>query len=210
MWRASQAVAVPELDEIASDIWLRLGAGRDDRRSPMRLPVIATVDEQGTPRARTVVLRHVDRNTHTIGFHTDARSPKLQHLQRLPPSTKFAIAWVFYDPEAKIQIRAETGARVHVGDDVARAVWDETPDYSRACYMVAQPPSSVLPTALDPADAVVTGSPPHDRSERLGWPNFAVVRCEVRRFEWLSLAASGHRRAQFQPGDAASARWLVP
>ena len=52
-----------------------------DKHHDWRTPVLATVDGQGRPQARTVVLRHADRATQTLVFFTDARSPKCAELR---------------------------------------------------------------------------------------------------------------------------------
>lgn len=199
----------PGLEGLEAEIWDLLGRGYTDRHSPFRLPVVATVDAEGLPSARTVVLRHVDRAQRLIGFHTDMRSPKVEQLRQ-----SAAVAWVFYDPRRKIQVRAQTVASLHVQDHTALGAWRNTPDHSRACYLAPRPPSTRLATGADPSSAVVNGTPDHDHSE-LGWPNFAVVRCRVTSYDWLWLAAFGHRRAEiaYDPrrfDTSPKVRWLVP
>ncbi|MEO1273648.1 MAG: pyridoxamine 5'-phosphate oxidase, partial [Myxococcota bacterium] len=52
----------------------QLARGVHDRHSQFRTPTLVTVSPEGHPAARTVVLRHFDRNTRTLTLHTDRRS----------------------------------------------------------------------------------------------------------------------------------------
>ena len=47
-----------------------------------------------------------------------------------------------------------------------------------------------------------------EESEK-GYENFTVIQCKVKSFEWLYLAAKGHRRARFDLENDKRV-WLVP
>ena len=79
--------------------WRLLEAGAADRRNPMHVPVVASVDEAGAPDARVMVLRAVDRIAETLRFHTDARSPKCAAMAGRRVSV------LAYDPGAAVQLR---------------------------------------------------------------------------------------------------------
>ena len=42
-----------------------------------------------------------------------------------------------------------------------------------------------------------------------GYKNFTVIQCYIESFEWLYLAAKGHRRARFDITHNTQ-NWLVP
>lgn len=44
--------------------------GVDDRHAPARHPTLATVNSEGKPQARTVVLRAADQRSATLDIHT--------------------------------------------------------------------------------------------------------------------------------------------
>ncbi len=190
------------LEAIPAEAWRLLTRGVRDRRCPFHTPVIATSDASGMPDARVVVLRRVDPTVGRIAFHTDARSPKLDHLAHRPEATA-----VFYDPGWKLQLRLHGRAMVHCQDEVARTGWEKSQAMSRRCYLaVAAPgsatdgPTSGLPEDIDGLDG------------KVGWPNFAVVQIAVERFDWLYLASHGHRRARFSrsPDGTWQGFWCIP
>jgi pyridoxine/pyridoxamine 5'-phosphate oxidase len=53
--------------DIRQQIWKELGRASVDRHHAWRTPVLATVGCDGSPNARTVVLRKVDANQHITG-----------------------------------------------------------------------------------------------------------------------------------------------
>lgn len=197
----------PRPDAILDDVWAALARGKADRKHAYHQPVIATTDAEGRPDARTVVLRFVDRATSTLGFHTDARSPKLDHL-RLAPT----LAWHFYDPGAKTQLRIRAEASIHTDDPIADEAWAATRLFSRRCYLAPRPPSlpAARPSPNLPEDLLET-DPDHDRSEA-GRANFAVVRARILEIDWLWLRRGGHLRARFTGGPDADPgfTWLEP
>lgn len=184
-----------DLDGSLAEGWGLLVRGAADRRSPMHTISIATVDAEGLPSVRTVVLRAADPTRWRIRFHTDARSRKLDELARQP-----TVAVLAYHPQAKIQLRLTGQARVLAGDDAA-PIWAQVTPHGRQCYRVARAPGEPIAT---PADGAALDP---DGRER-----FRAVEVEVSAIEWLYLAAAGHRRARFRrdaEGQVAS-EWLVP
>lgn len=172
-----------DLEAILADCWTTLRRAVVDRRHPFRLPTLATTDH-GIPDARTVVLRSADPDTWTIACHTDRRSPKFHQLAQHPQC-----AWVFYDPNARTQLRINTNASLHTDDTIADAAWAASHPGARDCYRAVRPPSTPAP---GPA------APEPDQTES-GRDRFAVVRARVLSIDWLFLHHAGHRRALFRP-----------
>lgn len=185
-----------QLGTVRDRVWGSLTAALDERDHPMRAPVVATVDEHGSPRARVVVLRAVEPDAATLEFHTDTRSPKFASLRERP-----SLAWLFYDPRAMLQVRAEGTATLHTDDAVADASWTSTSLASRAPYMASVAPGRVVESA---ADGVHVRDEEHSRQGR---PFFCAVRSVIRRLDVLQLHPDGHRRVEVVEGGA---RWLAP
>ena len=186
------------LDEALDAAWACLAAGASDRRSPLHTPSIASVDVEGFPAVRTVVLRAFDERSRNLSFHTDIRSQKCTEIARTP-----RIAVLFYDPDWKIQLRLSCAAQVHHGDEIAAESWRLSQPMSRVCYAQMLAPGAELrsPDSADPSS--LAGAEAFD--------HFAVVRAEIVTLEWLYLAASGHRRAIFDwRSDEIRMRWVVP
>jgi pyridoxamine 5'-phosphate oxidase len=172
-----------------------------DRRSPLHTPTIATMGQNGWPRARTVVLRHVDASGRILRFHSDRRGDKIAELTQNP-----RISLHGYDLQHKFQIRIEGNATIHRDDEVAELAWHTSQPMSRVCYTVSPPQGRVIASG----DAFTLSD---DRTDLTpGRDAFCAVLIHFDRLEWLWLAASGHRRARVVWDETSVARseWLVP
>ena len=177
--------------------WQMLVEGTKNRRLSFHLGTLATVDTDGHPRVRTVVLRDCDREQRWLRFNTDQRSPKMKQLDLNPRAEM-----LFYDEDKKIQLRLQVRLEPMAAADTDQ-IWDMTPWYSRECYQVTRAPSSPVSSPEDVQfDAETAGG---------GRDHFAPVRAHIESIEWLYLSAQKHRRARFVfTGDSVDAQWLVP
>jgi hypothetical protein len=190
----------PGLREMLQDAFRLLARGVADRRSPCHTPAVSTVDEDGAPRCRIVVLRGFDPAAATLRFHTDIRSPKWRELARRPD-----VALLFYDPGARLQVRAEAVAALHAGDAVADAAWSMSLEMSRICYGTEPAPGSTI------SEGGAFSLPDEPDQIAAGRANFGAVLCCVRRLDILHLAHGGHRRAAYRfAGGAVSGSWIAP
>ncbi|HIC79374.1 MAG TPA: pyridoxamine 5'-phosphate oxidase [Kiloniellaceae bacterium] len=201
---APQEPFYDDLDAALAEAWAQLRRGAADRRAAFHTPCLATVRADGTPSARTVVLRAAEQETATLRFHTDRRSAKVSEISDRP-----AVALHFYDPGRKIQLRVEGHASLHRDDPLAADAWKATRPFSRACYRVPATPgeeiAAPLPAQLGPAQLG------HAEQGEAGVEHFAAVVVTLRSIEWLYLAAQGHRRARFlRAGRIWEKAWLVP
>jgi len=178
--------------ELPARLWQELQRAPLDKHHDWRTPVLATVDGQGRPQARTVVLRHADRATQTLVFFTDARSPKCAELRAQPVATL-----LFWSPRLNWQLRAEVQARVVSEGPAVDAAWARVRSSPAAGdYLSARPPGAALGEDPDRVDPIA-----HDHH------HLAVVQLVVQTLDWLELARAGHRRAQVS-GDRVA--WCVP
>ena len=185
------------LDAIRKDIADRLRRGASDRRSAFHCPVVATADAD----VRIMVLRDYDEARRTLRFHTDARAPKVAAIGDGAP-----VGVLFYDAEAKIQIRCRGTGRVERYGPIADAAWDEATNFARRCYLGEGPgtpsgePTSGLPEQFE-------GVEPSDEELKPARENFAVLFVTVEEADWFYLSNDGHVRAQFLRGEG---RWVAP
>lgn len=185
-----------QLETLSASIWGWLRTATEEREDPFRTPVVATVGLDGTPQARTVVLREVGSATWTLDFFTDVRSPKYDELAKLQ-----VVTWLFYDAARKIQLRALSTASVHTSDAVADRGWAWSALASRAPYASESAPGSGI-------EAPVPSVFLHDDADaEHGRKNFCVVRCRVHEFDVLQLHPGRHRRACVRVDGAA---WRAP
>lgn len=178
---------------VTADAWDRLAEGAARGRSAFHTPVLATVSAAGEPEARTVVLRGADRGDRRLICHTDARSPKTASVEHGPWG-----AWMFYDAENRVQVRARTRMQVHRDDALADRQWEATGLSSRRCYLAPAVPGA--PTAdgepspnLPPT---VRGRVPEVQETLAGRANFAVLSGLVVALDVLHLHHAGHVRVQ--------------
>ena len=202
----SMAEVPDSLDGVLRQIWSSIARGVKDRRHGFHSPAVATQGPNG-PDIRTVVLRDCRESLRRVTFHTDMRSAKVAALRQF-----CGVAWLFYDPARKTQIRLSGRATVHHGDARAAEGWARTRDFSRRCYCIPVAPGSAVagPSGGLP-EGMETRAPTTEESERLGWPHFAVVDTVADRLDWLWLAHDGHRRAGFTWADGTwRGAWLIP
>ncbi|MEJ2534152.1 MAG: pyridoxamine 5'-phosphate oxidase family protein [Gammaproteobacteria bacterium] len=183
----------PKLSAVLQGAWDALAAGAEQGRHPFHTPALASAGEAG-PAVRTVVLRQADEEQRWLVCHTDLRSPKVALFRDHPRA-----AWMFYDREAKTQIRASGPVTLHHGDEVAKARWEASREQSRRCYHAA----------LGPGAPLDSGGPRDDLAE--GFGQFVVLRCRVEVMDWLYLRAQGHWRARFEwVENRWQGQWIAP
>ncbi|PXW62956.1 pyridoxamine 5'-phosphate oxidase family protein [Methylobacterium sp. B4] len=189
-----------DLDGFRAEGWRRLAEGVANRHSAFHTPSLATVDAEGHPRLRTVVLRANDAGAETLRFHCDRRSDKAREIAQ---SGRAALH--VYDRATKLQLRLEARASLHVDDEIADAAWASALAMSRVCYGVQPAPGTALPAGEAYA------LPDEDPEARVGRENFCAVMLTAERLDLLYLDRRGHRRAVFsREGEDRRGTWVTP
>ena len=192
-----------DFKEIKKKIWSMLDDAVTNRSSPFRIPVFIC-GEQTDFDGRIIVLRKSDQTNSLVQFHSDIRSDKIEKLK----NNKNAVM-LFYDKKEKIQLRIKVECTVHHNNETTKESWSKTGHMSRKCYLVHNGPGTISPS---PTSGL---KPEYDNFEftleqsEEGYKNFTVIQCKIKSFEWLYLAAQGHRRAKFEL-DNNKEYWLVP
>ena len=197
-------VVLPAVEDAA---WALLAEGVSNRHAPAHKPVVATVDREGLPRARVVVLRRVDRPARLMAFNTDIRSDKVSDLRHCP-----RINLVFYDPAAKTQVRVFGQATVHHRDSAADTAWETATVLARRCYNCAPGPGALADKAASGLPPPLIGRAFDGDDVAAGRDNFCTVHIIVHRIDWLYLTVDGNRAARFEwdDGGAVTASWRIP
>lgn len=173
---------------ILQQIWEELALAVDDRQHAWRMPVLSTVAGDGTPNARTVVLRGAQAFAQMLRFYTDARSPKVDELRR----SQRALL-VFWSARLQWQLRVRVDVTVATDGPEVAFLWEQIRRSPAAGdYLGESAPGSKLTEA-----AGCTGTAAH----------FALLDAHVVEIDWLDLGAGGHRRARFSAGTC---QWLAP
>jgi hypothetical protein len=197
---------VTELEAVFDRVWTRVEGGAREPGHPFRTPTIATASADG-PAARTVVLRDADRETRRLAFHTDRQSEKVRALREMP-----RVAWHWWDPSAREQVRLRGTATVHADDAVADAMWDDQSPASLAVHVREVPSGTPLDAPRDALGKAVRSDPITRDDVAPGREHFAVVRTVVDSADWLHLHPDGHYRARFRcpPEEAVEGTWVAP
>lgn len=192
------------LDQVEQEVRARLTRAAQDRRSAMHTPIVGTADGD----LRVMVLRHFDAVSWTLRFHTDARSPKLAAI-----AEDASLGILFYDPDARIQIRAKGHGRIETSGALADEAWAKSNNFARRCYLAQAAPGTVLADAGSGLPPEVEGVEPSDQQLLPARANFALLLVDLDQVDWLHLAHTGHRRAQLTRCGGQGAwlgNWVLP
>ena len=184
-----------DIAEILAAAWDLMEEGACQRESMAHTPVLSTLDANGFPSSRCMVLRAVNREERTLVFHTDNRSNKISEI-----STCSKVSVLFYEPRKKIQLRLQCDLSISTKDFRSKDRWDGMQEMSRLCYKSEPPPGEEIDT---PESLGYSGE---------GFSNFALLEAKVERLEWLYLSSKGNRRAFFEWTKSGKEQWawLVP
>ncbi len=192
------------LHDIRRQAWNLLFRATVERNAAMRTPVLATTDQRGIPRVRTVVLRKADTDGRLLYYFTDIRSEKISELHYQPQSSV-----LFWDPKRHLQIRCTGNMVIHQQDDLSGEFWQQLSKPGRKAYATRLDPGTPLPAYTD-------GLPDNwselDLSETDKYQeNFALLVHQVEDMDVLHLEREGHQRARFEwENDQWQSTWLVP
>ncbi len=168
--------AAPE--EILQNIWQQLTRATVDRHHEWRTPVLATVGLDGTPQARTVVLRHATAQEPTLTIFTDRRSPKVTELLRQPAATL-----VFWSKRLNWQCRISMMVNVVTEGAAVNAAWQR------------------IATSAGAKDFLAPGAPGAPKNRNAGTQAdqhyLALLVGRPTSIDWLQLGRPMHRRIRF-------------
>ncbi|MFN3495096.1 MAG: pyridoxamine 5'-phosphate oxidase family protein [Hydrogenophaga sp.] len=162
--------------------WRELSLALRDRGHGWRTPVLATVDPEQQPQARTVVLRGVDAEKSQLRVFTDARSPKVAELRARPRAVL-----VFWSAALNWPLRATVDVTVLDEGTEVDAAWARvSPSAAARDYLTPVAPGQVLQ-----GSAGGTADQHH----------LAILLAQVQALDWLELGGQGeeHRRCRITP-----------
>lgn len=195
-----------DLDSARTTWTEMLQSAVSERTHPFKKPVVTTIDLEGKPKARIVILRGLDLETRSIRLHTDARSAKIGEIGRNPD-----VMMAFYDPVKEIQIQVRGIASVHQSDAYAEAAWKGAAPSSRRAYLAEVEPGTILSAPASGLPADVEGKVPSEERLEGARSNFAAIQVVFEQVEWLFLSPNGNRRARFiWQGEGWTGTWLAP
>lgn len=194
------------LDAVFERVWTRVEAAASDPGHPFRTPTVGTMNSE-RPALRTVVLRSAEREPQRVAFHTDRHSQKVEDIRQHP-----RVAWHWWDPEAREQVRLRGTTTIHTDDAVADAMWSREDPASLAVHVRDVASGTPMDAPDDGLGASVQSEPISREDVAPGREHFAVVRTVVDFVDWLHLHPDGHYRAQFRcpPDWTIDGSWVAP
>ena len=195
------------LDRTFRELWTELSRGAVDRHHGFHVASLATRGLDDAPRARSVVLRHVDADPRVIRCHTDRRSGKIAEIAR-----DARVSWLFYAAECKVQIRVSAHAEIVAEGTIPDEAWARTGLSSRRAYLAPRTPGASCDAPSPNLPAHMLGRRPDEAESETGRAHFAVVSTRAYAIDWLFLASDGHQRARFVRADDGvwSGSWVEP
>lgn len=177
--------------QLRQQVWHELVRAVHERDHAWRTPVLATVAIDGSPNARTVVLRGADPARQMLRFYTDRRSPKVTELMAASGAVL-----VFWSALLKWQLRVRVKLAVVAEGPEVEALWDAIRSSAAAGdYLGLLAPG----TGIEGVHAVT--------AQEDAAHHFALLEAQVVDIDWLELGPDGHRRARVTADDW---QWLVP
>lgn len=149
------------------------------KKHPFRYFTLATADEEGAPRLRTVVLRAVDKNL-TMTVYTDKRSEKIIHIEE-----NKKVSMLFFDTSRLLQIIVKGTAHKITNDRELHEIWEKIPPKSRKDYTTDPAPGKEI---KDP------GEVDYITNDHF----FTALRLVPEEIEYLRLKRPNHIRARFK------------
>lgn len=127
--------ATPDPLHLAHLAWQRARRRGDHAAETMAL---ATVDADGRPAVRTVLIKGIDAQG--FSFVTRSRSPKVQHLQA-QPIVELCINWM----SLRLQVRCR--GQIHpMPDELVAQLWQHRPRDAKLLYHLRYAQSQIIPS----------------------------------------------------------------
>ena len=191
------------LDEILEQVWKAIVVGIKDGSSSFHISTISTINIQGYPSSRSVVIRNLNQSKRIISFNTDIRSNKWKELE-----TNSQLELHFYDNKLKIQIRISGSAKLHYNDLEWEKAWNKSEEMSKICYSSLFPPSSKITDPMETDNLIKNIK--REQIEK-GKKNFGRINVKINKIDWLYLHHTGHRRALFKfHKNYIDMNWIAP
>ncbi len=191
------------LQNIDTSAWKELETAAGDPGSGFRFINLCSVDAQGKPQARMVVLRRVDKLARVIEFHTDIRSPKWQEITANPNLTALG-----YCHQTRLQLRLQGSAELYAAEsEVAEKAWSLLSPQTRSTY-IGGPPGDEQSFDIDDKKTILESGEAAN-----GKRHFGVIVLRVSQLDWYQLQKGNNQRALLtysSSGDCLSAQWINP
>lgn len=171
--------------------YLRSGAAGDN--NSFQYLHLSTIDMNGRPRSRTIVLREVRENDDFIIF-TDDRTTKVVELKQNPE-----VHLIGYDHQQLTQLRIHARAEIISDPSERNQLFEQVTDKRIKDYTVDPAPGTRID---DPSELTYLDDEEH---------HFCPLRLVPYELEYLELKRPNHLRALFKKQDGRwKGEWIAP
>ena len=191
------------LNKILEQVWKAIKDGIKDGSSSFHIFTISTINLQGYPSSRSIVIRSLNQAKRIISFNTDTRSNKWKELE-----TNSQLGLHFYDSKFKIQIRISGSAKLYYNDLEWEKAWNESEEMSKIYYSSLFSPNSKIDDPMETDNLIKNIK---RKQIEKGKKNFGKINVKINKIDWLYLLHTGHRRAVFKfHKNNISMSWIAP
>ena len=193
--------------QVLKEIWQNLQDGAESRHNGYHLMTFH-YDNNGFPRANTVVVRKCSPNDRRVRFHSDLRQNKVQAIER-----NNRVCLLFYNKKDKIQIICSGHAKVITDSTLTEKVWNHMQPISRICYCQDLTPGEQHPELNHGFTPKQWDSRNEKATIEYGFKNFSIIETTIHEIEWLYLCANGNERLCFtydKKNEKWRSNWLIP
>lgn len=166
-------------------IWQELTRAPHDRHHAWRTPVLASIGLDGTPQARTLIIRSANSESWMLSAFTDRRSSKCEELKAHP-----AAQLVFWSQKLNWQLRVSASASIITDEELIDTTWQKVSQSKTSKdYLNVNAPSSMISSEAAEKNSLL-------ESEN---HQFAIIQLKIIQLDWLELNREGHSRARILP-----------
>ncbi len=180
------------LPELFEQILIEWKSSYKNRFHPYKYITLTTIDANGFPRSRTVVVREIHDNNDIIIF-TDARSAKVDQVKM---NSKACI--LAYNHKKLEQLRWDGLLSIIQDKGEVKRLFQKVGQKALKDYTTVNAPGSTIKNP-DEVDYL-----PRKES------HFVALRFSPKRLEYLKLKRPNHLRALFTSKDNWEGKWLTP
>jgi pyridoxine/pyridoxamine 5'-phosphate oxidase len=181
----TEIVSLPP-ENLVARVWQELIRATKDRHHHWKIPALASIARDGSPKVRTIVLRQANQDGWTLDAFTELRSAKCEELSHCHKAQL-----VFWSDRLRWQLRVTVNAIVYRDGDLIEQAWARVRQ-SKASkdYLSVQAPGSEI-TNSTITEVLLLNSPNHH--------HLGVLRFHVTSMDWLALGSDAHCRAHIDP-----------
>ncbi len=182
------------IEEAWKKVLNEVSIATEDPGHPFRNLTLATVDNEGVPHQRTVILRDFMKSSEFL-IYTDSRSAKVKQI-----SQNNSVSLLFYDDQKKLQLQVNGVASVITNGHLHEEHWNNHGRKRARSFTSVLKPGTILE---NPEDAYEWN--PEDSS------CFCIIQIRAREMEFLQLDGHRHLRGfKWLEDEVQQHSWIAP